>query len=155
MVETERWLTGRMVRLFRAGLPWRPGALEALRSVRDAGVPTALVTSTERQLTEIALDAIGREFFDLSICGDEVDGKNKPHPWPYQLAAELLAVDPRDCVAIEDSVTGTTSAETAGCMVLVVPAEAPVPPAERRVFRDSLVGVGMADLVDLVRLRVA
>jgi hypothetical protein len=29
----------------------------------------------------------------------------------------------------------------AGCTVLVVPAEAPVPPGERRVLRDSLVGV--------------
>jgi HAD superfamily hydrolase (TIGR01509 family) len=144
--DVEVWLNERMKVLLRGDLPWRPGALELLRSVRAAGLPTALVTSTGRMLTEIALDSIGRDFFDVSVCGDEVDGQNKPLPRPYQKAAELLGVDPVDCVAIEDSVTGVTSATAAGCTVLVVPAEAPVPPGERRVLRESLVGVD-ADLL--------
>ncbi|HEX4701514.1 MAG TPA: HAD family phosphatase [Pseudonocardiaceae bacterium] len=139
--DVERWLDERMTVLFRADLPWRPGARAALRSVRDAGVRTALVTSTERSLTEIALDSIGRDFFDVTVCGDEVGGLNKPHPRPYLAAAELLGVDPRYCVAVEDSVAGVTSARAAGCTVLVVPAEAPVPPGERLVLRESLVGV--------------
>lgn len=151
--DAESWLNARMAVLFRIDLPWRPGAREALRSVRAAGVRTALVTSTERMLTEIALDSIGREFFDVTVCGDEVDGHNKPHPRPYQLAAELLGVDPVDCVAVEDSVTGTTSAAAAGCTVLVVPAEAPVPPGERRVLRESLVGVDAELLAGLLAPR--
>jgi HAD superfamily hydrolase (TIGR01509 family) len=144
--DVETWLNERMTVLLRDQLPWRPGALAALRSVREAGIRTALVTSTERMLTEISLDSIGRDFFDVTVCGDEVDGQNKPLPRPYQLAAELLGVDPVDCVAVEDSVTGVTSAAAAGCTVLVVPAEAPVPPGERRVLRESLVGVD-ADLL--------
>ncbi|HEX5115676.1 MAG TPA: HAD family phosphatase [Pseudonocardiaceae bacterium] len=146
MAGVARSLDERMAVLLRADLPWRPGARDALTSVREAGVRTALVTSTGRMLTEIALDSIGRDYFDVTVCGDEVDGDNKPHPRPYQLAAELLGVDPVDCVAVEDSVTGVTSAVAAGCTVLVVPAEAPVPPGERRVLRESLVGVD-ADLL--------
>ena len=146
ILDLESWLDNRMAEFFRDGLPWRPGARAALRSVRDAGVRTALVTSTERALTEVALDTIGREFFDVTICGDEVGGQNKPLPRPYSMAAELLGVDPADCVAVEDSVTGVTSAQAAGCTVLVVPAEAPVPPGERLVLRESLVGVD-ADLL--------
>jgi HAD superfamily hydrolase (TIGR01509 family) len=141
IADVERWLDERMAVLFRADLPWRPGARAALRSVREAGIRTALVTSTERALTEIALDTIGREFFDVSVCGDEVAGQNKPHPRPYLAAAELLGVDPVNCVAVEDSVAGVTAAQAAGCTVLVVPAEAPVPPGERLIQRESLLGV--------------
>ncbi len=149
IADVESWLNERMIVLMRE-LPWQPGALAALHSVRAAGIRTALVTSTERMLTEIALDSIGRDFFDVTVCGDEVDGQNKPLPRPYQQAAELLGVDPRHCVAVEDSVTGVTSAVAAGCTVLVVPAEAPVPAGQRRVLRDSLVGVDAELLAGLL-----
>jgi beta-phosphoglucomutase-like phosphatase (HAD superfamily) len=87
---------------------------------------------------------IGRDFFDVVVCGDEVDGKTKPLPEPYLRAARLLGVDPGACVAIEDSPTGTASAVAAGCSVLVVPCEVEVEPGERRVLRESLVGLDMA-----------
>lgn len=150
ILDLESWLDNRMAEFFRDGLPWRPGARAALRSVHGAGVRTALVTSTERALTEVALDTIGREFFDVTICGDEVGGQNKPLPRPYLMAAELLGVDPADCVAVEDSVTGVTSAQAAGCTVLVVPAEAPVPPGERLILRESLLGVDAELLAGLL-----
>ncbi|HEV7973776.1 MAG TPA: HAD family phosphatase [Amycolatopsis sp.] len=141
--------------LFDDELPWRPGAREALTAVRDAGIPSALVTSTERSLTELALNTIGREFFTVTVCGDEVDGLNKPHPRPYLLAAELLGVDPARCVAVEDSPPGTESAAAAGCVVLVVPNDVPVEAGERRVFRSSLVGVDVAALAELVKAPTA
>ncbi|WP_399344951.1 HAD family hydrolase [Umezawaea sp. Da 62-37] len=140
------WIARRTEEVFRTGLPWRPGAREALRAVRDAGVPMALVTSTERALTEVALDTIGRDLFDVTVCGDEVDGHNKPLPEPYLRAARLLGVDAADCVAVEDSPTGVASAVGAGCTVLVVPCDVPVGQGERRVFRESLVGVDLAVL---------
>ncbi len=69
--------------LFAAGLEWRPGALAALRAVRAAGWPTALVTNTGRALTEMALDGIGREHFDVTVCGDEVPrGQARSGPVP-------------------------------------------------------------------------
>ncbi|AHH96385.1 HAD family phosphatase [Kutzneria viridogrisea] len=150
MEEGCRYLAKRTEELFHEGLPWRPGAAELLRAVREAGVPTALVTSTERALTEVALDTIGREFFDVTVCGDEVDGLNKPLPEPYLKAARLLGVDPAACVAVEDSPTGTKAAVAAGCTVLVVPCDVDVPGGERRVLRESLVGVDVALLGSLL-----
>jgi HAD superfamily hydrolase (TIGR01509 family) len=135
-----RWLTERTGELFAAGLEWRPGALDALRTVRAAGWPTALVTNTLRSLTEQALESIGREHFTVTVCGDEVP-RGKPDPDPYLRAAELLGVAPAQCLAIEDSPTGTASAERAGAAVLVVPCEVPVPGGPRRVERASLVGL--------------
>ncbi|MET9634270.1 HAD family phosphatase [Lentzea sp. NPDC006480] len=143
LVDGAAWISRRTEEVFRAGLPWRPGAQEALRAVRSSGVPMALVTSTERALTEVALDTIGRDLFDITVCGDEVDGLNKPLPEPYLKAARLLGVEAARCVAIEDSPTGVAAAVAAGCIVLVVPCDVEVEPGERRIFRESLVGVDL------------
>ncbi|SHN45920.1 HAD family hydrolase [Cryptosporangium aurantiacum] len=144
------WLEDRMRELFLTALVWRPGARELLAAVRAARVPTALVTATRRNLVEVALDTLGRENFDAVVCGDEV-AHSKPHPEPYLRAAALLGVNPGDCVAVEDSVNGTASAEAAGCPVLVVPSEAPVPAGPRRVHRESLAGVGLPELAAVLR----
>ncbi|GAA4858325.1 HAD family hydrolase [Actinomycetospora straminea] len=140
-----RWLLERTKRLFAVDLPWRPGAREALVAVRAAGLPTALVTSTYRELTDVALDTIGRQFFDVTVCGDEVSA-TKPDPAPYLRAAELLGVAPHACVAVEDSPTGTRSAVAAGATVVVVPSEVSVPPGERRLLRPDLVGLSVDEL---------
>lgn len=150
VAEVSAWIRTRMADVFAGDLLWRPGALDALRTVRSSGTPAALVTSTERQLTEAALNTIGAEFFDVTVCGDEVDGLNKPHPEPYLRAARLLGVDPARCVAVEDSPTGTASAAAAGCTVLVVPCDVSVAAGERRILRDSLVGLSIDQLSQLV-----
>lgn len=137
--DVARWLETRMSELLSSELPWLPGAREALVDVRRAGVPTALVTSTVRTLADLALVSIGRQNFDVTVCGDEVDGNNKPHPEPYLRAARLLDVDPQRCLAIEDSPTGVAAASAAGCTVVVVPGELPVDPGDRRVLVESLV----------------
>jgi beta-phosphoglucomutase-like phosphatase (HAD superfamily) len=51
-------------------------------------------------------------------CGDTVAGK--PAPDPYLEAAKRLNVDPRACVAIEDSRWGIQSAVAAGMTCIAV-----------------------------------
>lgn len=139
-------LVARTEELFAAGdVEWRPGARAALAAVRAAGLPTALVTNSLRRITELALDGIGRELFDVSVCGDEVPA-GKPAPDAYRRAAELLGVPIGACVAVEDSPNGALAAERAGAAVLVVPCEVPVPAAAGRTFRDDLVGLTVDEL---------
>jgi HAD superfamily hydrolase (TIGR01509 family) len=144
-----KWLTSRVFGLFREGLVWRPGAAELVRAVKLAGLPTALVTSTGRLLVEAALDTLGRENFDVVVCGDEVN-MPKPDPEPYRTAAALLRVPIEECVAIEDSPTGVASALASGAVVLAVPAELELPPTDRVHLRRSLVGVDPAYLASLL-----
>ncbi|MFI5930280.1 HAD family hydrolase [Micromonospora sp. NPDC051543] len=148
------WINARILELFRAGLPWRPGAFELLHAVRVAGVPTALVTSSPRALVEIALDTLGRDSFDVVVAGDEVVAA-KPHPEPYLTAARLLGAPIERCVAIEDSPTGVASALASGAAVLAVPAEVPLPPIEAVHQVRSLVGVDLAALAALLTDRAA
>jgi HAD superfamily hydrolase (TIGR01509 family) len=144
------YLTERTAELFRTDLVWRPGARELLVELHAAGVPTALVTSTRRHLTEIALDTIGREFFAATVCGDEVR-RPKPHPDPYLRAAELIGADPARCVAIEDSPIGIAAAEAAGCVVVAVPNDVHIDQAPTRHVLPSLSAVSVTDLAALVQ----
>ncbi|WP_342215869.1 HAD family hydrolase [Nocardia cyriacigeorgica] len=146
------FLERRVTELMAEPIPWRPGAKDALAMVRAAGVPSALVTNTKRSLAEFGLDTLGREYFDASVCGDEVP-HGKPEPDVYLRAAELLGLDPKTCVAVEDSPTGVAAAEAAGCAVLVVPCEIAVPEAPTRTQRDSLVALTMADLREVLNTR--
>ena len=143
------WLTARVFELFAEGLVWRPGAYELLREVRVAGIPTALVTSTGRKLVEVALDTLGRENFDVVVCGDEVR-MPKPDPEPYRTAADLLGVAIEDCVAIEDSPTGVASAVASGAKVLAVPAELELPPTTGVRLLSTLEGIDPHYLADLL-----
>lgn len=145
MAEVADWIHDYVGELFSTGLPWCPGSRELLNALLSAGVPMALVTNTRRGLTENALNSIGRHYFSVTVCGDEVP-EGKPAPDVYLRAAELLGLSAEDCLAIEDSTTGTAAAEAAGCPVLVVPNEVEVPVSLRRHHVSSLVGLGIPQL---------
>lgn len=129
--------------------PWRPGALELLAEVRAAGVPAGLVTMSYQSMTDVVRAALPVGSFQTVVTGDEVT-LGKPHPDPYLLGAERLGVAAADCVAIEDSLTGATSALAAGCAVLLV-SDDPGPLALLGVAqRISLVGMRLSGLSDLL-----
>lgn len=126
-------------------VPWRPGAVDLLARVRSAGVPCALVTMSYERFVAPILARLPAETFRVVVTGDRVE-QGKPHPEPYLTAAAALGVRPEWCLAIEDSNTGTESAEAAGCLVLVVENHVPVPPGQRRVFAESLEDVELAEV---------
>ena len=142
------WLHDYTADLFDGGLPWCEGARELLDTLAESAVPMALVTNTRRALTERALDSIGRYYFAVSVCGDEVV-RAKPAPDPYQRAAMLLGFDPAQCLAVEDSVTGAAAAEDAGCPVLVVPNDVEVPGSPRRRHVASLADLSVVGLREI------
>jgi HAD superfamily hydrolase (TIGR01509 family) len=142
-------LLARMVELFRADLPLRPGAADLLARLHAAGVPLALVSSSYRLLVDAALESIGARYFATTVAGDEVE-HGKPHPEPYLTAAARLGADPRECVVVEDSPSGVESGQAAGCVVVAVPDIVPVEPASRRAV---LVGLDDLRLDELEPLR--
>jgi HAD superfamily hydrolase (TIGR01509 family) len=145
MAESIHWLHDYTGELFDNGLPWCDGAHELLEALAAERTPMALVTNTQRALTDRALNSIGHKYFSATVCADEVP-RGKPAPDLYLRAAALLELPPPACLAIEDSVTGTAAAESAGCPVLVVPNDVAVPRGPRRRHISSLAGVGVEDL---------
>jgi HAD superfamily hydrolase (TIGR01509 family) len=145
MADSIHWLHDYTAELFDNGLPWCDGARELLEALGADGTPMALVTNTQRPLTDRALNSIGRQYFSATVCGDEVP-RGKPAPDVYLRAATLLDLPASACLAIEDSVTGTAAAEGAGCPVLVVPNDVAVPRGRRRRHISSLTDVVVDDL---------
>ena len=138
------WLrAGMEERVRRGGVPLRPGARELLAAVAAAGLPHALVTSSERGFMDAVLASTGLRF-DVTVCADDVS-TTKPDPESYLLAAKLLGADPAHCVALEDSPNGIASAEAAGCRVFAVPSLVPIPPGPGRTVVASLRDLAVVD----------
>jgi HAD superfamily hydrolase (TIGR01509 family) len=131
--------------MVRERIPWTPGARELVAELAEAGVPTALVTMSYRRLADAVLDGLPPGSFGAIVTGDEVR-EGKPHPEAYLRAAAALGVDPRRCLALEDSPTGVASAEAAGCRTVVVEGVVAVPPAPARLRLATLRGVTLGDL---------
>jgi HAD superfamily hydrolase (TIGR01509 family) len=147
--EVGRWLVDGMTSLLMSRpLTALPGARELLAEVSAAGVPHALVTSSERPIMDAVLARLGVAF-DATVCADDVI-RGKPDPEPYLRAAGLLGADPRSCVALEDSPNGVASAEAAGCRLIAVPSLVPILPGPGRVVAGSLSEVSLVTLRDLV-----
>jgi HAD superfamily hydrolase (TIGR01509 family) len=119
-------LVADMVAWLRADVPWKPGALDLLAALTDAGVPTGLVSSSYRRLVDTVLEAAPAGTFAVSVAGDEVR-RAKPHPEPYERALGRLGVVAAATVVLEDSPVGATAAAAAGCRVVVVPDVAVLP----------------------------
>ncbi|OFE17581.1 hydrolase [Humibacillus sp. DSM 29435] len=149
ITEIVEGLLERVVAQVATQVPWRPGARELLFELGRLEVPSLLVTMSWRSLADRVVGALPEGTFRALVTGDEVS-HGKPHPEPYLSAARLIDVDPRDCVALEDSPTGVRSATAAGVPTIAIPHVVPVPPIEGAVQVSTLAGVSAYDLIALV-----
>ena len=127
-----------------------PGISELLSEISKIHIPAALVSASPRRLVDAVLASIPNHPFALSISADDVV-RGKPHPDPYLKAAELLNVKIEHSIILEDSPTGVTAARASGAWVVAVPHIAPIAPAERSVVIETLVGMSVTSLWNLVR----
>jgi HAD superfamily hydrolase (TIGR01509 family) len=146
------WLIGGMAELLASReITPMPGAVELVGAVQAAGLPYALVTSSERVIADAVLKALDRHGvrFDVVVCGPDVRHA-KPDPEPYQLAASLVGAEPRCCVALEDSPNGVAAALAAGCATVAVPGLAPVAERPGLLIVSSLADLSLDRLRELV-----
>lgn len=137
-----------MERVRTQGVPFRPGARELLRALKDAGIKTALVTMSMRRMAASIVDLIDFDAFDVVIAGDD-STRPKPFPDPYLQACAALDVDPSETVAIEDSPNGLRSAVAAGAAVVGVPLMVSLSGAGAHVVWPTLEHRTVDDLVDV------
>jgi HAD superfamily hydrolase (TIGR01509 family) len=147
-----RWLLEVMVDLITSSpLPALPGVAGLVAEAAEAGLPHALVTSSEPEIMDAVLSRLAVQF-PVTVCGGDV-AHPKPDPEGYLLAAAKLGVDPRRCIALEDSPTGLAAAEAAGYRTVAVPSVVPVPDRPGRVVLGTLAGMTLAGLAGLAGLR--
>lgn len=93
------------------------------------GVKLAVASGARKEEILFNLKGLGIDhYFEAMLSGkddlsevQDPEGTNKPKPYVYLKTARLLGVKPQDCIAIEDSRVGISSAVSAGCFTVAVP----------------------------------
>lgn len=94
------------------------GAEAYLRQLKSDGVRISLGSASKN--APLILDKLGiRDLFDAVVDGNSVS-KAKPDPEVFLKGAEMLGLDPADCVVFEDSQAGIEAARNAGCGVIAI-----------------------------------
>lgn len=120
------------------GIVALPGANEALSSILDAGGRCAIVTSGTTPLAWARIAATGLRAPEVVVTASEIT-RGKPAPDPYLRAAELLGVDPGDCLVVEDAVAGLRSGRAAGAAGLLA-VTGSTPTAQLTEYADLAIG---------------
>jgi HAD superfamily hydrolase (TIGR01509 family) len=96
-----------------------PGVPEFLKTLKEAGVPTAIVTSSnDKKMANVyrALPQI-KSLVDMILTSEHFT-KSKPDPECFLKGMELLGGTPADTVIFEDSIHGLTAARASGAKVI-------------------------------------
>jgi HAD superfamily hydrolase (TIGR01509 family) len=110
-------------RIFHEILAREPmrGIRELLDALADAGVPTAVASTSSSRWVVPAVERLGlTDRFRTIVTANDVE-RRKPAPDVYIEAVRRLGADPRRSVAIEDSGPGIASASAAGLKTVAIP----------------------------------
>jgi len=111
---------GTFLMLAQEGLKPMPGAVESIKMFSSC-FDLAVASSAHLHYVEMAVDQLGiRTHFKVLVGGDQVE-RAKPHPDIFLRTATLLAVDPRECLVLEDSPNGIAAAKAAAMFCIAVP----------------------------------
>lgn len=106
--------------LYRPHIQPLAGLKAFLGTLKNAGIPCALATSSPAVNVEFVLSQTAtRDFFPVVLDASHVS-KGKPHPEVYLKASASLHREPHECIVFEDSVNGITAAQAAGCRVVAL-----------------------------------
>lgn len=123
--------------------PIYEGVIDFLKSLKEHGIPTAIVTSSD----DVKMNALYSEYplfpqyFDAVITGSDVT-ESKPHPQGYLMAAKRIGCDPNDCYVFEDSLQGLDAGMAAGATVIGLTTNNPIDKLKDKAHAliDSFVG---------------
>ena len=103
------------------GVPVKKGLVELLHYLKDNNYKTIVATSSNRdRVDKILAQAKITEFFDDSICGDEVT-KGKPNPEVFLKSCQKLGVNVDEAIVLEDSEAGIQASYDANIQVICIP----------------------------------
>ena len=105
--------------LYRTKVELRPGAEAYIRSLRALGIPVALATANEPELTSSMELVDINSLFDVCIHGREM-GTTKDEPDIYLEAARRMRVAPSSCIVFEDIEPGLLAARDVGFITCAV-----------------------------------
>ncbi len=119
--EIQKGIEARVLALMRSQGQAMPGVDHALDLVESMGCRLAVASSSSPALIAGALDRLGILDRFAARCSAFNEQHGKPDPAVFLTVASQLGVNPRTCLAFEDSPPGVESARGAGMRVVAVP----------------------------------
>jgi beta-phosphoglucomutase family hydrolase len=102
------------------GITALPGVEPWLATLRAAGIPCVIASSTHRENITTTLEVLGLcDYFAAIISAEDVK-RGKPDPEVFLTAAKRIEVEPADAVVFEDALVGIAAAKAAGIRVVAV-----------------------------------
>jgi beta-phosphoglucomutase-like phosphatase (HAD superfamily) len=105
----------------RRDIPLKAGALQLFQILSSKGYLMGVATSTETGVARSHLEKTGLLPFLAGVVGGDLVQQGKPNPEVYHKIAEHLGVSAAECVAFEDSETGTRAALASGATTVQIP----------------------------------
>lgn len=119
--EVASMVIARTIELVEQTRPLLPGVNHALELCRDQGLKIGLASASPLFMLDTVLEMFNlHSYFQVRISAEKLP-YSKPHPEVYLLAAGELAVDPLNCVTLEDSFNGMIATKAARMRSIVVP----------------------------------
>ena len=106
--------------LYEGNIETAAGLEKLLTDLQHAGIKLAIATSAPPGNVDFVLGNTNLHMYFDAIVDSSMISNGKPDPEIYLKAAEKLAVEPRHCVVVEDSVAGISSAKAAGMQVVAI-----------------------------------
>ena len=98
----------------------KPGCKKFLEHLRSKGIKMGIATSNKRSMVDVVLKSLNmKDFFEVITTSDEVK-RGKPAPDVYLTTANLLNVEPKNCLVFEDVVAGIKAGKSAGMKVCAI-----------------------------------
>lgn len=93
-----------------------PGAIKLLDFLKENNIPHTIATMSEIDNVEFYIEVFNlKKWFDTDkIVYADGTLKGKPAPDIYLKAAKMINVNPKDCIIVEDALSGLESAYKAG-----------------------------------------
>ncbi len=132
-------------------VPLKPHTIELLSAMKDAGMKTAIASSSTREEVTSQMEVLGAlPYFDTCVCGDQVT-RSKPDPEIFLLACDALGVNPGEAAGLEDSFNGVRACKASGLYTIMVP-DILQPDEEIRGLADVVLP-SLKDVQDFLNLR--
>ena len=98
----------------------KPGCKKFLEHLRSKCIKMGIATSNKRSMVDVVLKSLNmKDFFEVITTSDEVK-RGKPAPDVYLTTANLLNVEPKNCLVFEDVVAGIMAGKSAGMKVCAI-----------------------------------
>lgn len=131
-----------------------PGIIDVLDALDVAGVPWGVASQSGLAYLERALGRVGIwQRAPGRVASSQMVARPKPAPDVYLKAMELVGVDPRRALVVEDSPTGVRAGVASGAAVIGFAADRA--PADLLSAGASHTVALMSELLDTLRLRPA